>query len=75
MVDTATALVISRPDPTTRPAPPTSWIGDLSSMMVWSSGFGMMTSSSRIGMLLSYLSEDEASTCSLSKATNHPLEK
>lgn len=75
MVDIADELVTSFLDPATGPTLSTSWMGDSSLIIAWISGFEMMISCLGIRMFLSCLSEDEASTCSLSKAASHPLEK
>lgn len=74
-MDMATKLVTSPPEPAIGPTPPISWARDSSLTMAWILGFGMMTSSWGIGMLLSYLKEDKASICILSKAATYPLVK
>lgn len=73
--DSVTKVVAPPSNDAAGPNPSTTQTGDSSLMMAWISGFGMMNSSSRIGMLFSTFRDEEASTCNLSKAAVHPLEK
>ena len=72
MEDTGAELVISPPNAAVGLAPSTSRTGDSSFMIAWISRLGRIISSTGIGMLLSNLKENEASTCSLSRAVTHP---